>query len=86
MLLVNKDHDNQSPVVVQVPPPNQDLANQCTEAAAQAAAENQNPIQSTKYKQNKVSIFSAIWFVNEFQHFTYYRTFEKYNDYLVAVT
>lgn len=45
MLLVNKDADNQSPVVYQVPPADEDLANLAI-AAAQAD-QNVNPQQST---------------------------------------
>ncbi|KAL3859062.1 hypothetical protein ACJMK2_009298 [Sinanodonta woodiana] len=41
VLLVNKDTENTSPVVVQVPPPNEELANQARAAAAEAA-QNQN--------------------------------------------
>lgn len=52
VLLVNKDSDNQSPVVVQVPPANEDLANQC-QAAAQAADQNVNPQHYTRPKSTR---------------------------------
>ena len=48
VLLVNKDSEEQSPVVVQVPPANEELANQAKLAAQ--AAENQNPNFSGKLK------------------------------------
>lgn len=53
VLLVNKDADNQSPIVVQVPPANEELASQAI-AAAQAD-QNVNPQQSTRHKPGKVS-------------------------------
>jgi len=46
VLLVNKDADNQSPVVVQVPPADEDLAAQAI-AAAQAD-QNTNPNTNTR--------------------------------------
>ncbi|KAL4235358.1 Transcription factor e2f4 [Mactra antiquata] len=52
VLLVNKDAEDQSPVVVQVPPPNEELANQC-QAAAQAGDQNVNPSQTVKQKGGK---------------------------------
>ena len=58
VLLVNKDADNQSPIVVQVPPANEDLANQAI-AAAQAD-QNVNPQQSTRQKAGRVSQYCFI--------------------------
>ena len=55
VLLVNKDSDNQSPVVVQVPPSDEGLASQC-QAAAQEADQNVNPNQTTRPKGSKVSL------------------------------
>lgn len=51
VLLVNKDTDSSSPVVVQVPPPNESLASQAIAAAQAAQNQNVNPIPSGKQKQ-----------------------------------
>ena len=51
VLLVNKDTDSSSPVVVQVPPPNENLANQAIAAAQDAQNQNFNPAPSGKQKQ-----------------------------------
>lgn len=52
VLLVNKDSENQSPMVVQVPPADNILASKC-QAAAQAADQNINPNQNAKQKSSK---------------------------------
>lgn len=51
VLLVNKDTDSSSPVVVQVPPTNENQANQAIAAAQAAQNQNVNPAASGKQRQ-----------------------------------